>query len=74
LPDAQTILLFREKLTRTGAISQLFGRFVATLRHFGDKTMSGQIVYSNLIAAPRQHNSNEKNVIKEVRAARATFG
>jgi len=29
---------------KTGTISQLFERFDATLRHFGYKTMSGQIV------------------------------
>ena len=35
VPDAKTIWLFREQLTRAGAIDRLFGRFDAILRERG---------------------------------------
>src|SRR6202022_4633744 len=44
VPDARTIWLFREKLTKAGAIQPLFDRFDATLRASGYMAMSGQIV------------------------------
>jgi IS5 family transposase len=68
VPDARTIWLFREKLTRAGAIGSLFERFDAMLRQSGYIAMSGQIVDASLIAAPRQRNTNEeKKAIKEGR-------
>jgi IS5 family transposase len=68
VPDARTIWLFREKLTRAGAIGSLFERFDATLRQSGYIAMSGQIIDASLIAAPRQHNTDEeKKAIKEGR-------
>jgi transposase len=68
VPDARTIWLFREKLTRAGAIGALFERFEAMLRQSGYIAMSGQIVDASLIAAPRQHNTHEeKKAIKEGR-------
>src|SRR5271154_7301984 len=54
VPDARTIWLYREKLTKAGAIKTLFERFDATLRQAGFIAMSGQIVDASLIAAPRQ--------------------
>jgi hypothetical protein len=66
--DARTIWLFREKLTRAGAIGPLFERFDAMLRHSGYIAMSGQIVDASLIAAPRQrHTQDEKKAIKDGR-------
>ena len=68
VPDARTIWLFREKLTKAGAIKTLFERFDAMLREVGYIAMSGQIVDASLIAAPRQRNTNdEKKAIKEGR-------
>ena len=68
VPDARTIWLFREKLTRAGAIKRLFEQFDAMLRQAGDIAMSGQIVDACLIAAPRQRNTDdEKKAIKEGR-------
>ena len=67
-PDARTIWLFREKLTKAGAIGPLFERFDATLRQSGYIAMSGQIVDASLIAAPRQRNTqDEKKAIKDGR-------
>jgi len=68
VPDARTIWLFREKLTKAGAIQPLFNRFDAALRASGYIAMSGQIVDASLIAAPRQRNTQEeKKAIKEGR-------
>lgn len=68
IPDARTIWLFREKLTKAGVIGSLFERFDATLRQSGYIAMSGQIIDASLIAAPRQRNTNEeKTAIKEGR-------
>jgi len=68
IPDARTIWLFREKLTKAGAIGPLFERFDAALRQSGYIAMSGQIVDASLIAAPRQRNTNEeKAAIKKGR-------
>jgi hypothetical protein len=65
VPDACTIWLFREKLTRAGAIGPLFGRFDATLRATGYIAMSGQIVDASLVAASLQRNTQaEKDDIK----------
>ena len=60
IPDARTIWLFREKLTKAGAIGPLFERFDTTLRQSGYIAMSGQTVDASLIATPRQHNTNEE--------------
>jgi transposase, IS5 family len=65
VPDARTIWLFREKLTRAGAIKGLFDRLDASLRAGGYIAMSGQIVDASLIAAPKQRNTQaEKDDIK----------
>src|ERR1700757_1012328 len=66
VPDARTIWLFREKLTKAGAIEPLFERFDAVLRASGYIAMSGQIVDATLVAVPRQRNTDEeKKAIKE---------
>ena len=65
VPDAKTIWLFRERLTKAGAITALFERFAAMLRGAGYIAMSGQILDASLVAAPRQRNtSGEKADIK----------
>ena len=43
VPDAKTIWLFRERLTRAGAIEALFVRFDAAIREAGYIAMSGQL-------------------------------
>jgi len=68
VPDARTIWLFREKLTKAGAIEGLFARFDAALRASGYLAMSGQIVDATLVPAPKQRNSEEeKKAVKEGR-------
>ena len=68
VPDARTIWLFREKLTKAQAIKPLFARFDAALRSAGYIAMGGQIVDASLIAAPKQRNTeDEKAAIKDGR-------
>lgn len=69
-PDENTIRLFREKLTRAGAIDTLFAAFDRSLRERGYLPMGGQIVDATLVAAPRQRNTAlEREAIKAGRTA-----
>jgi len=60
VPDARTIWLFREKLTKAGAIKTLFVRFETMVHDAGYILMSGQIVDASLIAAPKQRNTDDE--------------
>ena len=60
VPDAKTIWMFRERLTRAGAIDDLFRRFDAAICAAGYVAMSGQIVDSSLVAAPKQRNTRDE--------------
>ena len=69
-PDANTIRLFREKLTEAGALDTLFADFDRQLKKRGYLAMGGQIVDATLVAAPKQRNTQaEKDAIKEGKKA-----
>jgi IS5 family transposase len=69
-PDANTIRLFREKLTEAGALEALFTDFDRQLKDRGYLAMGGQIVDATLVAAPKQRNTQaEKAAIKEGKTA-----
>ena len=69
-PDANTIRLFRERLTQAGALDALFADFDHRLRTLGYLPMGGQIVDATLVAAPKQRNTAaEKAAIKEGKSA-----
>jgi IS5 family transposase len=53
VPDAKTIWLFREQLTKAGAMERLFERFDAVLRAAGYLAMAGQIVDATVVEARR---------------------
>ena len=61
-PDANTIRLFRERLTQAGALDALFADFDRQLKERGYLPMGGQIVDATLVATP-------KDAIKEGRRA-----
>jgi transposase, IS5 family len=64
-PDANTIRLFREKLTEAGALDVLFADFDRQLKERGYLAMGGQIIDATLVAAPKQRNTQaEKDAIK----------
>jgi IS5 family transposase len=65
VPDAKTIWLFREQLTRAGVVERLFHRFDALLRDAGYLAMGGQIVDATVIQARRPRLSqDEKATVK----------
>lgn len=69
-PDAKTIWLFREHLVQARAIDKLFALFDARLKAGGYLAQGGQIIDATVIAAPRQHlTDEEKALIKEGKAA-----
>ena len=69
-PDANTIRLFREKLTEAGALETLFADFDRQLKERGYRAMGGQIVDATLVAAPKQRNTTpEKDAIKAGKTA-----
>lgn len=68
VPDAKTVWLFRELLTRAGAVEKLFALFDARLRESGYLAMGGQIIDATIVSAPRQHNTDEEKA--EIKAGR----
>jgi transposase, IS5 family len=65
VPDAKTIWLFREQLTKAGAIERLFARFDAVLRAAGYLAMGGQIVDATVVEARRPRlTADEKAMVK----------
>ena len=69
-PDANTIRLFREKLTEAGTLETLFAAFNQELKERGYLAMGGQIVDATLVAAPKRRNTQtEKEAIKEGKSA-----
>ena len=65
VPDAKTIWLFREQLTRAGALQTLFARFDAALSAKGYLAMGGQIVDATVIEARRPRlNAGEKAAVR----------
>lgn len=61
VPDAKTIWLFRERLSRDDRIKELFVEFDLQLGEKGFKARKGQIVDASFVEAPRQRNSREEN-------------
>ena len=72
VPDARTIWLFRELLTRAKAIDVLFARFDAHLRDRGYLAMGGQMIDASIIAAPRQRNTDAEKATSRPAASRRT--
>ena len=65
MPDAKTIWLYREQLTRAGAIERLFAGFDAALRDAGYLAMGGQIVDATVVEARRPRlTEDEKATVK----------
>jgi IS5 family transposase len=66
VPDAKTIWLYREQLTRAGALARAFERFDAALRERGYLAMGGQIVDATVIEARRPRlTQDEKQAVRE---------
>lgn len=61
VPDAKTIWLFRETLTRQDLMIELFNDFDYQLSEQGFKARKGQIVDASFVDVPRQRNTREEN-------------
>ena len=61
VPDAKTIWLFREQLTKAKLVKKLFGQFDEFLRNSGFAAQKGQIIDASIISAPKQRNSRDEN-------------
>jgi IS5 family transposase len=61
VPDATTVWLFREALTKANLVKALFERFDGYLNAKGYIARGGQIVDATIVSAPRQHNSRGEN-------------
>ena len=69
-PDANTIRMFRERLTNAGALDKVFTDFDRQLKARGYLPMGGQIVDATLVAAPKQRNTEaEKAAVKDGKTA-----
>lgn len=66
VPDAKTIWLYREQLTRAGALTRLFARFDAVLAERGFPAMGGQIVDATVVEARRPRlTHDEKQTLRD---------
>ncbi len=66
VPDEKTIWAFRERLTQTASVEELFGLFVSHLEQKGLIFNEGQIIDASFMEIPRQRNTREENkMIKE---------
>lgn len=61
VPDAKTIWLFRDTLTKAGAIEKLFACFGEQLETQGLITHKGTIVDATFVDAPKQRNTRKEN-------------
>jgi IS5 family transposase len=61
VPDEKTIWLFREMLTKAGAMEKLFERFNRYLEQEGYSAKKGQIVDASIVEVPRQRNTRDEN-------------
>jgi IS5 family transposase len=66
VPDAKTIWLYREQLTRAGALAKLFARFDTILAERGFLAMGGQIVDATVVEARRPRlTKDEKATLRD---------
>lgn len=68
VPDAKTIWLFRDTLTKAAVIRELFDLFNKLLEEENLITRTGTIVDATFVEAPRQRNSKDEN--KDLRAGK----
>ena len=61
VPDAKTIWLFRDQLTKAKLIGTLFEEFDAFLSANGYSAKKGQIIDASIVSAPKQRNSRDEN-------------
>ena len=68
VPDEKTIWAFREQITQTGIVEELFSGFNAHLESNGMIFNEGQMIDASFTIAPRQRNTREEN--QQIKMAR----
>ncbi|GHU61020.1 hypothetical protein FACS1894121_1880 [Bacteroidia bacterium] len=61
VPDARTIWLFKENLTKKGVVEKLFEQFSNYLDTLGLFIHEGQMIDASFVEVPRQRNTREEN-------------
>jgi hypothetical protein len=61
VPDEKTVWAFREQLTKTGLVDELFGQFIGYLESNNLIFNEGQIKDASFTIAPRQRSTREEN-------------
>ena len=61
VPDQKTLWKYRDELSKSGCMDELFGMFKEQLWARGYELTSGQIVDSSIVSVPVQRNSGEEN-------------
>ena len=61
VPDEKTVWSFRERLTKTGLVEELFAQFTSFLEEKDLILNEGQMVDASFTVAPRQRNTREEN-------------
>lgn len=61
VPDEKTVWSFRERLTRTGLVEELFEQFTSFLEAQELIFNQGQLIDASFTVAPRQRNTREEN-------------
>ena len=61
VPDEKTVWSFRERLTQSGSVEDLFELFVSHLEQKGLVFNEGQIIDASFTEIPRQRNTREEN-------------
>ena len=61
VPDAKTIWLFKELLTKQNLVEQLFAQFDGYLKEAGFIARGGQIIDASFVQVPKQRNKKDEN-------------
>lgn len=61
VPDEKTVWSFRERITKTGLIEELFEQFILFLEEKELLFNEGQMIDASFTVAPRQRNTREEN-------------
>ncbi len=60
MPDEKTVWLFRENITNSGLVEDIFSSFVSYLESKGLIMNEGKMVDASFTVAPRQRNTREE--------------
>ena len=61
VPDEKTVWSFRERITKTGLVEELFEQFISFLEEKELILNEGQMIDASFTVAPRQRNTPEEN-------------